>query len=250
MRANANRRQSSRLAKLMGIERCAFYRQSSALECTMAASQTNIIISAFTEEQAARLTGLSAHRLRYWDRTRFFCPAYADENRRAAYSRIYSFMDIAALRVLSVLINQYDVRLQNLRETAQKLGSMDNGAWSRCTLYVLHRKVYFEDPQDGNVRDAGGQYAIPIVLEKVVSDTKRDVKTLSARMDAKVGKIERRRFVSDNAPVIAGTRIPVSVVKEFHEDGYSVAQIMKQYPTLTEQDIVAAIAFPAKEKAA
>jgi MerR HTH family regulatory protein len=38
------------------------------------------VISAFTEEQAARLTGVTVHRLRHWDRTRFFVPSLAAAN--------------------------------------------------------------------------------------------------------------------------------------------------------------------------
>jgi hypothetical protein len=34
------------------------------------------IISAFSEEQAERLTKISKQQLRYWDRTGFFSPAF------------------------------------------------------------------------------------------------------------------------------------------------------------------------------
>ncbi|MBB4065748.1 MerR family transcriptional regulator [Gellertiella hungarica] len=105
------------------------------------------VISAFTEDQVSRLTGLSIHRLRYWDRTSFFCPSLAADNRRLAFSRVYSFTDVAALRVLNVLINQYNVPVSHLRKVSAKLGRMDNGAWHRITLYVLNRKVVFTIPK-------------------------------------------------------------------------------------------------------
>ena len=47
----------------------------------------------------------------------------------------------------------------------------------------------------------------------------------------------------NNAVVIAGTRIPVNTIKRFSDHGYSVEQIIKEYPTLTEVDIKAAIAY-------
>jgi uncharacterized protein (DUF433 family) len=77
-------------------------------------------------------------------------------------------------------------------------------------------------------------------LSVVIADTRRDVEALSDR-SREVGKIEKARFVSHNALVIAGTRIPVSTIKQFAEDGFSVEQILKEYPTLTEQDVRAAI---------
>jgi uncharacterized protein (DUF433 family) len=202
----------------------------------------NSVISAFTEDHVERLTGISVHRLRYWDRTGFFRPSYGAENRRNPYSRIYSFMDVAALRVLSVLITQHNVPLQHLRQVSADLGAMDNSAWSRTTLYVFGKTVVFEE--DSRKVEAGsGQYVIGIPLEKIVSDTRRDVKVLSTRTDDQIGHIARHRFVSHNSPVVAGTRIPVTAIRHFAEDGYSVKQIMAEYPTLTEADIKAALEF-------
>lgn len=217
----------------------------------MTTRSANQVVSAFTEDQASRLTGVSVHQLRYWDRTGLFSPQFADENRRAAYSRVYSFMDITALRVLNVLTKQYSVSVQHLREVAGKLCSLDNGAWSRVTLYVLKRRVNFDDPEDGRQREiVSGQYSIGIPLEKVVSDTRRDIKTLSERDAAQVGKIQRNRNVSHNAPVISGTRIPVRAIKNFHEDGFTVEQIIAEYPSLSAADVTAAIEFEQGNKAA
>jgi MerR HTH family regulatory protein len=47
------------------------------------------VITAFSDEQVERLTGVTRQQLRYWDRTGFFRPTFASEDRRAAYSRIY-----------------------------------------------------------------------------------------------------------------------------------------------------------------
>jgi uncharacterized protein (DUF433 family) len=44
-------------------------------------------------------------------------------------------------------------------------------------------------------------------------------------------------------PVIVGTRIPPRAVKSFHEAGYTVEGIREQYPTLTVEQIEAAIAY-------
>ncbi|WP_284178926.1 DUF433 domain-containing protein [Rhabdaerophilum sp. SD176] len=209
------------------------------------------VVSAFTEDQASRLSGISVHQLRYWDRTGLFSPQFADENRRAAYSRVYSFQDITALRVLNVLTKQYSVSVQHLREVAEKLCALDNSAWSRVTLYVLNRRVNFDDPEDGRQREVvSGQYSIGIPLEKVVSDTRRDIKDLSERDAKQIGKIQRSRNVSHNAPVISGTRIPVRAIKNFHEDGYTIEQILAEYPSLSAADVKAAIDFEQGSKAA
>ncbi|WP_198033051.1 DUF433 domain-containing protein [Methylosinus sp. PW1] len=217
----------------------------------MAHKPPNEIVSAFTEEQASRLTGITVNQLRYWDKTRLFCPQFAAADRRAPFSRVYSFQDIAALRVLNVLTKQYSVSVQHIREVAKRLCSMDNGAWARTTLYVLKRKVNFVDPADGKQKEiVSGQYAIGIPLEKVVSDTKRDVQQMSERSSSMIGTVETHRHVVSNSPVIAGTRVPVKAIKSFADAGYTVEQIRSEYPTLTREDIEAAISYKSKNKAA
>jgi len=217
----------------------------------MTINRANPVISAFTEDQASRLTGVSVHQLRYWDRTGLFCPQFAEENRKAAFSRVYSFQDIAALRVLHVLTNEHSVSVQHLREVAGKLCKMDNSAWARTTLYVLKGRVNFDDPEDGRQREiVSGQYSIGIPLEKVMSDTQRDIKSLSKRNEDQVGKIMRNRNISHNAPVISGTRIPVRAIKNFYDDGYSVQQSIEEYPSLSTADVEAALQFEQDDKAA
>jgi len=46
-------------------------------------------------------------------------------------------------------------------------------------------------------------------------------------------------------PVIAGTRIPVSLVLNLLAHGYDVARILHAYPSLTEEDVQAALAYAA-----
>jgi hypothetical protein len=53
--------------------------------------------TAFSEEHVQRLTGITIHQLRYWDKTGFFHPEFAADDRRAAFSRVYSFKDVVSL---------------------------------------------------------------------------------------------------------------------------------------------------------
>ena len=197
------------------------------------------------------MSGVSESQLRYWDKTLLFTPQFADENRKAAFSRVYSFMDIAALRVLRSLTKDHSVSVQHLRQIAKKLCALDNSAWSRTSLYVLQGRVNFDDPEDGRQREVvSGQYSIGIPLEKVLSDTRRDVESLSVRDFHEIGMVQRKRNISHNVPVIAGTRIPARAIKNFYEDGYSVDQIMSEYPTLKREDVTAAINYSEEDKAA
>ena len=78
------------------------------------------VIAAFSEASVERLTGLTSAQLRYWDKTGFFAPTYADDDRRTPYSRIYSFKDVVGLRTLGLLRRQHNVSLQHLRQVAKE----------------------------------------------------------------------------------------------------------------------------------
>ena len=89
----------------------------------------------------------------------------------------------------------------------------------------------------------GEEYA----LERVAADVREDAERLRARAPEQIGKIEQRRTVAGNAPVIAGTRIKTSAIWNFHQAGCTIADIRRQYPRLSEKDIKAAIDFEARQ---
>lgn len=213
------------------------------------------VIAAFSEEQTTRLTGVTKSQLRYWDNTDFYKPSYSEENRRLAFSRIFSFKDIVALRILNVLRNQYNVSLPHLRQVSDRLSHLeaDPDRWTKSILYVLNKRVIWHEPETDMPQEVvSGQYVVPTVsLQKVVSDTKRDIaKYRTPRDQSQFGRIERKRYVNHNLPVLAGTRIPVSAIKRFSQAGYSDEDILSEYPDLTIGDIKAALEYGTKTSVA
>jgi len=95
-----------------------------------------------------------------------------------------------------------------------------------------------------------GQYALGIPLSVVLSDTKKDIEKLRTRDAPQIGVIERNRWIAHNSWVVAGTRIPVEAIKSFHAAGYSVEQIIGEYPDLTRRDVEAALAHKGEKNAA
>ena len=128
------------------------------------------IVSAFSEEQVQRLTGITAAQLRYWDRTKFLVPSLADENRRRPYSRIYTFRDVVCLKILNVLRNEAKVSLPHLREVKEKLAHLGDDLWAKTTLYILKRKVVFVNPETSRREEVlTGQAILQIPLQAVTS---------------------------------------------------------------------------------
>jgi DNA-binding transcriptional MerR regulator len=208
-------------------------------------------VAAFSEEQVERLTGLTKAQLRYWDGTGFFQPRYADEDRRRVFSRLYSFKDVVALRTLGVLRNEHEVALQHLRKVAKKLSHLAEDKWTKQTLYVLNKKVIFHEPGTDLPREVvSGQYVMDLPLKTIISDTKKAIEKIQRRDPKKIGLVERTRFISRNAWVVGGTRIPTAAIRRFKEAGYTTEQIIAEYPGLTVRDIRAALRHERESSAA
>lgn len=198
------------------------------------------IVSAFSADQVVKLTGLTMRQLAYWDNLGFFQPQYATEDRRTPFSRIYSFKDVVGLRTLSILKKKYGCSLPHLRQVAEQLANYSKTPWADIKLYVLKGKVQFEEPSSGRVVGVvDGQYAL-LPITSVIDDVRTHAKLLRERSPTQVGHVEKHRYISHQAEVIAGTRVRVATIVHFIEAGYSTSDILKEYPSLTEADVDAA----------
>lgn len=188
------------------------------------------VLGAFSEAQVERLTGVSIAQLRRWDRTGFFKAAlHSDEVR--AFSRVYSFKDLVSLRVLNQLRNVHNVSMPELRKTAREMAHLGDDVWTQTTLYVHRGRVVFDEPETSAKREVTTkQYVADIPLKVAISDTRLAIASMNRRDDDQIGRITRNRYVQQNKPVIAGTRIPVAAIKSFTQAGYSPAEIVDQYP--------------------
>ena len=201
------------------------------------------VIAAFSSQQACRLTGLTTRQLSYWDNIGFFPPAYADDDRGRPFGRIYSFKDVVALRALAVLRNKYRLPLQQLRDFGRRLSQQYSEPWSALVFHIRGQQLFYDDPASGARMSASspGQTAIPLEMRSVEDEMALEVARLRERTPDECGKIVHHRYVMSNKPVFAGTRIPVEAILSFHHAGYTVDQIIREYPNLTPADIEAAI---------
>lgn len=200
------------------------------------------VVSAFSLEQASRLTGVVEHTLMDWDRDDFFSPSMASANRRSPYSRVYNFEDVVALRTLAILRGR--VSMQHLKKAADCLKAHSGRPWSELTLYTLNGEVHFKHPSNGVIEGAvSGQYGATIPIESVAEEMHELANALRVRDPKKVGQIERDRFVMGNAYVFAGTRIPVADVVSLLGAGYSAKEVVSEFPDLKLADVKAAKAF-------
>ncbi|HAX82396.1 MAG TPA: hypothetical protein DCY40_07515, partial [Actinobacteria bacterium] len=84
-------------------------------------------LEGFTAQQACRLTGCTAHQLRYWDRVKLIQPSLQHTGGRPGRRRLYTFRDLVALRVVrSLLDNGMSVqRVRRAWDYLRRTGDMD-----------------------------------------------------------------------------------------------------------------------------
>jgi DNA-binding transcriptional MerR regulator len=196
------------------------------------------VIGAFSEGDAARLSGLSVGQLRSWDRKQFLQPSYAEPDRRLPYSRIYSFRDVVSLRVLGQLRNAYQVPLQHLRKVSEHLAHLGDQKWTAVTLWVIGKRVVYKDPRtDQPTEIVSGQQVFDIPLRLVITETRTAIANLNKRDAPEMGRVVHGKFTLQNEPVFEGTRIPVAAVQRYLDAKFEPDAIMREFPGLTLADI-------------
>lgn len=199
------------------------------------------VLFAFTQEQAARLAKVSERRLSYWDQTGFFKPSLAEVDRRLKFSRNYTFADVVALRTLGALLNKYNIKTRYLRKVRECLKEPQD-VWAKKSVYVLGGRVYLHAPETSLYREPiSGQFALAeFPLERVIQEVEADIAKMKGRDPESIGKIDKSKSIARNSKVFKGTRVPINTVRSFLTEGYSYDDIIREFPSLTLEDIKAA----------
>lgn len=205
------------------------------------------VILAFTTEHAARVTGITEERIRYWDGTRVISPSIHSGQPHTPFNRLYSFRDLVGIRTISQLRDTFNVPLQRLRRLGHRLAEEHDAPWSSLKFLVAGNHLYFRDPHSKLMLSAiePGQIALVelLDLEEIAQHMESQVNVLNQRNEADFGQVVQHRYVRRNQPVLAGTRIPTSTIWEFHLAGYGTDEILEEYPRLTALDVEGAIRY-------
>lgn len=204
--------------------------------------QHDNIILALDSDQVSRLAHIPKSTLAYWERTGVFGASHIDPQPRVPFRRIYSFRDVVSLRALSELRRNLRVSLGDLRSAGAYLSQFYKSPWSELRFGVVDKRLVFWDLLEQRWRGMHGQHVLPIDFSDLPSQVAQEALDIARRSPDQIGKITRNRYVHRNAWVIAGTRIPTSTIRAFHEDGYNIEDILDEYPQLTPADVTQALA--------
>lgn len=218
---------------------------------TTARKEKTFPLIAFDIEAVARVTGLTVRMLLRWDRTGFFHPWKADPNRRRPGSRIYSRDDVVALGFIARL-REAGVPLGQIKPILHLLAPNENRQWPARIIHLAGNRLLFLSQDEATASaNQSGQKVEPttIDLALVLTDIEEAIERLRERRPEEIGQVVRRRGVMRGVPIIAGTRIPTETIAWFHDNGYSLADILENFPRLTPKDVEAAVAFENEREA-
>jgi len=189
---------------------------------------------AATPEIAARLAGATVRQINYWREIRVVEPAVVRRISARNEVRLYDFSGLVELRIVAALRSK--LSLQHIREVINRLRASYDRPLTELRFAVQGRNLYFQHP-DGTWE--GGKRPGQIVLAEVImlQEVRADLRRAAAERSREPGHVVKRRRVHASKPTFAGTRIPVSAVEAFLQDGASDDDILTAYPQLTVADI-------------
>jgi len=196
----------------------------------------------FNERLAAEVAGLSLNKLRRWDNSGVYSADVRDVGPGSSV-RLYSFSSLVGLRTLARLHQVSRVPLDELVAYGEALRARGKAGWHDVLVTVVNGEVTLVDRERAEAEGLrSGQGAFFEMLE-FVSETRNLAELAAERSNRNIGRIERVRGRLGSAPVIAGTRIPVSAIHGFSRSGYSIEEILSEYPQLHRRDVEAALEF-------
>jgi len=135
-------------------------------------------VEAFTAQQACRLTGCTAHQLRYWDRVNLVRPTLQRTGGRPGRRRLYAFRDLVALRVVkSLLDNGMSVqRVRRAWDYLRRTADMDRHL-AEVKLITDGHSIFRIASNDEELIDAlrDGQLAFFVAISEITHEVEEDV---------------------------------------------------------------------------
>jgi len=146
-------------------------------------------VDGFTAQQASKLTGCTAHQLRYWDRVSLLEPSLQSTGGRPGVRRLYSFRDLVALRVIKSLLDN-GMSVQRVRRAwgyLRRNGGMDRHL-AEVKLVTDGQTIFSIAEDDEELLDAlrGGQLAFFVAIDSITRSVEDDVSKF---------ELDRERFL-------------------------------------------------------
>jgi uncharacterized protein (DUF433 family) len=188
------------------------------------------------EKQAAAIAKITRRKLRYWDEVGLISPSVRRRLGRKVV-RLYTLDEVLQLSVAGWLRDS--LSLQQIRKIVRQQGVTYDSPLSELCFAEHNGEIYLQHPDgtwEANKPRGQGVVSGAIPLKRF----RRSIDDATHRPAELCGRVEKRRGALGSKPVFAGTRVPVSAVQEYLRRGYDPIDILKEYPSLTAEDVDAA----------
>lgn len=211
------------------------------------------MVRAFTPELVQRIARISPRQLGYWEGLGIIRPTVA-EYEQPGLPRLYSFRDLIALKVaaemrrrrmrpgrIKALIDEFERRgVNSPLLTLRFLGDPDDEEGTG---------VYWYDPSVDGPMSARALDQLADTYDLKLKDLRADLEGTIAELTKRpVGQVESVRSVQGSQPVVAGTRVPTAKIARLHREGWDRDRILYAFPSLSMQDVEAALSFEEKRE--
>ena len=189
----------------------------------------------YTTTEAARIARVPRSTVDYWARTKLIRPTH-----RRMRHRLYSFQDLRDL-VAAEQLRKQGARIQDVRAALEYVRSIDDvKRLAQAGFDVEHGQLRYPTDTGPVAPHLQGQRPFRLDMGKVFrqlgADPKQGVEVLHPAPHVRIDPAVR-----SGAPVIEGTRIPTRLLVELADDGLSADEIARLYPSLTVEQVKAAL---------
>lgn len=191
---------------------------------------------AFTRQRVAQLAGVELATLDRWDRTHLAGAGQRGHVTQGREVRLYRYQDLLDVLIIAELTRRDGVTKQYVRKIVEHIRSLEY-RMSELRWGVAGSRIHFQAP-DGQWEDGErSQFVAVEVLD--LEPLKKAIRQGARREKGTVGQVEQRRGALGNKALVAGTRVPVSTIERYLEQGFSTDRILQSFPALALRDIEA-----------
>lgn len=207
----------------------------------MSDNHENDSLITFNERRAAEVAGMTLAQLRRLDAKGYVKPTVSQRSGVGAAVRLYDFRELQALLVYAELHIIGGYSHQNIgkvldRTRQEYLKPLNELVFAR---EPGSDEIHFRHPDgtwEGSKQPSQGRMRQTLPLDEI----RARIRKAASRPAENSGEIDQHRRRMGNATTFAGTRIKVSTVASYIEEGVPEDQIYEAFPQLSKQDLALA----------
>jgi uncharacterized protein (DUF433 family) len=144
---------------------------------------------------------------------------------------VLSFADLVALGLVDKLVRLERRPLRDVAPIARTVAATDP---ARLASLVVRPS---DDGAGFVLAERPDESGRGLCLSALVEELATRAAAKRTRSSDDIGRVTSSKGILGGKPVLAGTRVPVTAVAAFLEDGHAITDILREFPSLTRADV-------------